>query len=99
MAELSKLVILNQPDLIIFIGEALVGNDGIDQLVSFNKSLIDRSDPDKIRQVDAIIVSKFDTVDDKGMEYFYEGVYLFLVGAALSMTYLTGKPILYVGVG
>ena len=30
MVQLSKLVILNQPDLIIFIGEALVGNDGID---------------------------------------------------------------------
>ena len=30
MEELSKLVILNQPDLILFIGEALVGNDGID---------------------------------------------------------------------
>jgi len=30
MKELSELVILNNPDLIIFIGEALVGNDGID---------------------------------------------------------------------
>ena len=69
MNELSKLVVLNQPDLIVFIGEALVGNDGIDQLVSFNKSLIDKSNPDNIRMVDAIIISKFDTVDDKGKNF------------------------------
>ena len=45
-------------------------------------------------------MSKFDTVDDKGTFYkLFEVAYIFLVGAALSMTYLTGKPILYVGVG
>lgn len=100
MKELSELVILNNPDLIIFIGEALVGNDGIDQLMKFNKSLVDRSEPHNVREVDAIILSKFDTVDDKGIFLGCESLTpYFLVGAALSMTYKSGKPILYVGVG
>lgn len=43
MKELSRLVVLNNPDLIVFIGEALVGNDGIDQLMKFNKALVDLS--------------------------------------------------------
>ena len=29
---------VNTPDLVLFVGEALVGNDGIDQLNMFNKS-------------------------------------------------------------
>jgi len=40
----------------------------------------------KPREIDAILVSKFDTVDEK-------------VGAAISMTYATGKPIIFVGTG
>ena len=32
MKSLARLVKLNNPDLILFIGEALVGNDGLDQL-------------------------------------------------------------------
>ena len=59
-------VIMNKPDLILFIGEALVGNDAIDQLSKFNKSLIDLSPKDNVREIDGIILSKFDTVDDKG---------------------------------
>jgi len=66
MKALSRLVKINQPDLVVFIGEALVGNDGIDQLMKFNKALIDLSDMGNIREVDAVILSKFDTVDDKG---------------------------------
>eukprot|EP01016_Furgasonia_blochmanni_P008823 TRINITY_DN1363_c0_g1_i3.p1 TRINITY_DN1363_c0_g1~~TRINITY_DN1363_c0_g1_i3.p1 ORF type:complete len:168 (+),score=12.40 TRINITY_DN1363_c0_g1_i3:3-506(+) len=66
MRALSRLVILNQPDLILFIGEALVGNDAVDQLTKFNKALVDLSPKDNIREIDAIILSKFDTVDEKG---------------------------------
>lgn len=66
MKALARLVALNQPDLIMFVGEALVGNDGVDQLTKFNKALIDLSPPDKIREIDAILLTKFDTVDDKG---------------------------------
>lgn len=86
MKSLARLVILNNPNLIIFIGEALVGNDGLDQLTKFNKSLIDLSERDNIREIDGVILSKFDTVDDK-------------VGSAINMTYTTGKPILFCGVG
>lgn len=32
MRALSKLVNLNNPDLVLFVGEALVGNDSIDQV-------------------------------------------------------------------
>jgi hypothetical protein len=32
MRALSKLINLNQPDLVLFVGEALVGNDAVDQL-------------------------------------------------------------------
>jgi len=37
--------------------------------VKFNKALIDLSPRDKVREIDAIILSKFDTVDDKGRDY------------------------------
>ena len=36
MKALAKLVHLNKPDVVIFVGEALVGNDSIDQLTKFN---------------------------------------------------------------
>lgn len=32
MRALSKLVTLNQPDLVLFVGEALAGNDAVDQV-------------------------------------------------------------------
>lgn len=41
MRALSKLVQLNNPDLILFVGEALVGNDAVDQLKKFNQALVD----------------------------------------------------------
>ncbi len=66
MRSLSTLVVKNSPDLILFIGEALTGNDATDQLMKFNKALIDLSPKDNIREIDGIILSKFDTVDDKG---------------------------------
>ena len=37
MRNLVKLVNVNHPDLILFVGEALVGNDGVDQLKEFNR--------------------------------------------------------------
>ena len=87
MKELSKLVHLNNPDVVLFVGEALVGNDAIDQLTRFNQSLIDYAAYDtNPRTIDGIVMTKFDTVDDK-------------VGTALNMVYTTGKPIVFVGVG
>ena len=86
MKNLAKLVEVNQPDAIIFVGEALTGNDSVDQLIKFNQALIDYSKKENPRTIDGILLTKFDTVDDK-------------VGAALTMVYTTGKPIVYVGTG
>ncbi|SCN61587.1 signal recognition particle receptor alpha subunit, putative [Plasmodium chabaudi chabaudi] len=86
MRSLGKLILINNPDLILFVGEALVGNDAIDQLKKFNQTLIDATCDTNKRTIDGIILTKFDTVDDK-------------VGTALSMVYLTGRPIVFVGVG
>mmetsp|Transcript_47419 Transcript_47419/g.34703 ORF Transcript_47419/g.34703 Transcript_47419/m.34703 type:complete len:115 (+) Transcript_47419:869-1213(+) len=87
MRALAKLVHLNSPDVVLFVGEALVGNDAIDQLSKFSQSLIDYAvNAQHPRTVDGIVLTKFDTVDDK-------------VGTALNMVYTTGKPIVFVGVG
>jgi len=40
MENLAKLVDINQPDVILFVGEALTGNDSVDQLRKFNQALI-----------------------------------------------------------
>jgi len=87
MQALSNLVISAAPDLVLFVGEALVGNDGIDQLREFNKAIIDYTPRGATpRPIDGIILTKFDTIDDK-------------VGASLSMVYQTGQPIVFVGNG
>ena len=87
MRAIAKLVAVNSPDLVLFVGEALVGHDAVDQLTKFNRALIDYSfNPKEPRTVDGIILTKYDTVDDK-------------VGAALSMVYVTGQPIVFVGTG
>ncbi|KAJ1799978.1 hypothetical protein LPJ59_001447 [Coemansia sp. RSA 2399] len=86
MRALAKLVSVNSPDKILFVGEALVGNEAVDQLQKFNQALRDFSGQSNPRHIDAIILTKFDTIDDR-------------VGAALSMTYTTGQPIVFVGTG
>jgi signal recognition particle receptor subunit alpha len=37
MRALSNLISTNNPNLVLFVGEALVGNDAVDQLTKFNK--------------------------------------------------------------
>ncbi|BES93791.1 Signal recognition particle receptor [Nesidiocoris tenuis] len=86
MRALAKLVKVNEPDLVLFVGEALVGNEAVDQLTKFNQSLADFSQSTKPHLIDGIVLTKFDTIDDK-------------VGAAISMTYMTGQPIVFVGTG
>jgi len=83
MKALTKLVVENSPDLVCFVGEALVGNDGMDQLSMFNQALRTGGHS---RPIDGIILTKFDTVSDK-------------VGAALTMTHMTGIPVIFVGTG
>ena len=86
MQELAKLISTNEPDLVLFVGEALVGNDGIDQLSMFDKALATYLPPHKQHQIDGVVLTKFDTIGDK-------------VGATLSMTHKTGAPIVFVGIG
>uniref|UniRef100_A0A5K3EM39 SRP54 domain-containing protein n=1 Tax=Mesocestoides corti TaxID=53468 RepID=A0A5K3EM39_MESCO len=86
MRSLAKLIIVNEPDLVLFVGEALVGNEAIDQLVKFNQSLADFSSTAKPHTIDGIVLTKFDTIDDK-------------VGAAVSMAHISGQPIVFVGTG
>jgi fused signal recognition particle receptor len=75
MAELEKVVRVAKPDMKIFIGEAITGNDCVEQAKVFNDLV----------GIDAIILSKAD-IDEKG-------------GAAISVSYVTGKPILFLGMG
>lgn len=57
---------MNQPDLVLFVGEALVGNEAVDQLVKFNQALADNSAADQNPHlIDGIVLTKFDTIDDK----------------------------------
>jgi signal recognition particle receptor subunit alpha len=108
MRALANLIAVNAPDLVLFVGEALVGNDAVDQLVKFSRALADLAPaatlsaagggggdsttansggrPPRAPGIDGIVLTKFDTIDDK-------------VGAALSMTYTSGAPILFVGCG
>jgi len=86
MRSLSKLISVNAPDLVLFVGEALVGNEAVDQLVKFNAALADHSQQQNPHLIDGIVLTKFDTIDDK-------------VGSAISMTYITGQPIVFVGTG
>jgi fused signal recognition particle receptor len=74
MGEMEKIVRVNNPDLKIFIGDALAGNDAVEQAREFN---------DKIG-IDASILAKVDA--SKG-------------GAALSISYITKKPIAFLGMG
>ena len=75
MEELIKIKRVNTPDLTLFVGDSLAGNDVLHQAEAFNNSL----------GIDASIITKVDA-DSKG-------------GAALSIAYITKKPILYIGVG
>lgn len=90
MKALAQLINRNNPDLVLFVGEALVGNEAVDQVKKFNQALVDNTTlvnkNEQARTIDGIVLTKFDTIDDK-------------VGAAISMTYTTGQPIVFVGTG
>ena len=86
MRALSKLINLNKPNLTLFVGEALVGNEASEQLKTFNQRLLDLIDERQHTAVDGIILSKFDTVEDK-------------IGAAISMVYSNNIPIIFLGCG
>jgi fused signal recognition particle receptor len=73
--EMKKMNRVAKPDLTLFIGESITGNDCVEQAKSFNEAI----------GIDGIILSKAD-VDEKG-------------GAAISVSFVTKKPILYLGTG
>ena len=75
MDEMRKIVRVAKPDLKIFVGESITGNDCVEQAKQFDAAV----------GIDGIILAKAD-VDEKG-------------GAAISVSYVTKKPILYLGVG
>ena len=83
MAALKKLKDENAPDVVCFVGEALVGNDGVNQLRMFSKAL---SPTSATTGVDCVVLTKFDAVSDK-------------VGAAVTMCGVTGVQVAFVGTG
>lgn len=114
----SQLVSVNNPDKIFFVGEAVVGNEAVDQLTKFNRSLRDFSGLSnaKARGIDGMILTKMDIIDDKVSSPVWMSSRALLssssdlretdcsspilqVGAALSMTYVTGQPIVFIGTG
>src|ERR1700761_3284996 len=101
-----QLVATNNPDKIIFVGEALVGNEAVDQLSQFDRALRDFSSTGSGggRGIDGMLVTKWDTVDDKVGSVLirtlpFSQLTALQVGAALSMTYVTTQPIYFVGCG
>ncbi len=75
LKEMEKISRVCKPDLKLFIGESITGNDSIEQAKSFDWAI----------GIDGIVLTKAD-VDEKG-------------GTALSLGYVTKKPILYLGTG
>jgi len=75
MKEMEKIVRVSKPNLKIFVGESITGNDATEQAKMFND----------VAGIDGIILTKAD-VDEKA-------------GAVLSVSHVTGKPILFLGVG
>lgn len=75
MNQLSKIRRVIQPDLIVYVDEAVAGNDAVIRAEEFAKSV----------GMDAVMLTKVD-MDPKG-------------GAAISIAYAVGKPLLFIGTG
>lgn len=75
MEELKKIVKVVKPNLSVFVGESITGNDCVEQAKIYDKEI----------GIQGIILTKAD-IDDKG-------------GAPISISYVTKKPILFLGMG
>ncbi|AEH60409.1 signal recognition particle-docking protein FtsY [Methanosalsum zhilinae DSM 4017] len=75
MSQLKKICRISSPDLVIFVDEAVAGNDAVERASQFNEAV----------PIDGSILTKIDA-DAKG-------------GAAISIAYITNKPILFLGIG
>lgn len=75
MDQMKKIVRVTRPDMLIFVDEAIAGNDAVERARLFNESV----------PINGTILTKTDA-DAKG-------------GSAISIAYITGKPVLFLGVG
>jgi fused signal recognition particle receptor len=75
MAQLEKIDRVVDPDMTLFVDEAVAGQDAVQRAKKFNEAA----------EIDGAILTKADA-DSQG-------------GAAISIAYVTGKPILFLGVG
>lgn len=75
MSQMEKICRVSTPDLVIFVDEAVAGNDAVERAAQFNEAV----------SIDGSILTKIDA-DAKG-------------GAAISIAYITDKPILFFGIG
>jgi fused signal recognition particle receptor len=75
MDQMKKIVRVVNPDLLIFVDEAIAGNDAVERARLFNEAV----------PIDGTILTKTDA-DAKG-------------GAAISISSITGKPVLFLGIG
>ena len=75
MDQMKKIVRVTKPDLLIFVDEAIAGNDAVERARLFNESV----------PINGSILTKTDA-DAKG-------------GSAISIAYITGKPVLFLGIG
>jgi fused signal recognition particle receptor len=75
MSQLEKIDRVVDPDMTLFVDEAVAGQDAVQRAKKFNEAA----------EIDGAILTKADA-DSQG-------------GAAISIAYVTGKPILFLGVG
>ncbi|KAI5185900.1 signal recognition particle receptor subunit alpha [Nematocida homosporus] len=83
MTSLSKMIRVNRPNKVLYIGEALVGSDSIEQVRTFN-AYVEKASVGKA--IDGIVVTKCDTVDEK-------------VGTIISLAHTVHRPVVFIGVG
>ena len=75
MAQLEKIDRVVDPDMTLFVDEAVAGQDAVQRAKKFNEAA----------EIDGAVLTKADA-DSQG-------------GAAISIAYVTGKPILFLGTG
>ena len=75
MAQLEKIDRVVDPDMTLFVDEAVAGQDAVERAKTFNDAA----------EIDGTVLTKADA-DSSG-------------GAAISIAYVTGRPILFLGVG
>ena len=104
LRQLVKLLSVNRVDRLVLVAEALAGNDVVDQMREFDRSLGELASDTKTHNsvdgvrihntsdnkthntVDGVILTKADTVGSA-------------IGAAVSVTHVLRKPLLFLGTG